>query len=581
MWSLRRVPLWLLIACVVGAAGPIPLALSGYLGLRALRRAAGREVEAKNGAAAQRAAELVRRHVLKYREMMVALAGTLENSTHLQGRQMERILKNHLLDVRDFRALDVVAPDGHEIATGRADGRTGDRSGDAAAISALAGQDYYSPVRIGTNVEPEMVVAVPIYSARRVQAALVATVNLTEMWSLVEDLAPAEGTARIIDAEGRMIAASGDRDKEAVFELSPEPQEAPRIPALAPPQVLRYGRAGDQILRAGAPIAVLRWRAVLDQPVHVAFAAVDEQEGRLGVTVVVCLLLTAVVGVLGSRLVTRPAAALAERTREIARGELAGRTEPRGPSELAALADAINRMSEDLMRLQDEMRARERLSTFAKFGAGLVHDLKTPIHALQMNAMLAANATDEETRAEAMARLNEEKKVIERHLELLRNFARGDTIELRPVLADAGAFLERVAARARTRWSHVDVVTRPPPSPARLYIDPGFMERVVENLAKNAVEAMANAKRRKLELCASHLEKDNQTEIVVADTGPGIAPEILAKLFQPFYTTKPNGLGIGLALSRWIVKESGGDIACESSPEVGTTFRIVLPSAPP
>src|SRR5262245_4536657 len=136
MSSRSRTPLWLAIGLLVGLAGALPLAISGYLSLRALRAAAGREVEQSSMQSAIRSAELIRRHVLKYREMMIALAGTLERTTHLEPAQMERILKNHLLDVRDFRALDLVRPDGHEVATGRADGNTKDRSADPAARQA-------------------------------------------------------------------------------------------------------------------------------------------------------------------------------------------------------------------------------------------------------------------------------------------------------------------------------------------------------------------------------------------------------------------------------------------------------------
>src|SRR5262249_12168314 len=155
---------------------------------------------------------------------------------------------------------------------------------------------------------------------------------------------------------------------------------------------------GD-ILRASAPIDPdLRWRLVLEQPASVAFAAVQDQERRLGLTLGFFVVAAAPVGAWGARLVTRPLRALAGRTRGIAPGDRSGRVEPQGAREVAALGDSINQMSEDLLRLQDEMRTRERVSAFARFGAGVVHDLGTPIKALQTNAMLAVHATDDETR---------------------------------------------------------------------------------------------------------------------------------------------------------------------------------------
>src|SRR5262249_9111923 len=149
-------------------------------------------------------------------------------------------------------------------------------------------QEYFSPVRIGSNVEPEIVMAQPIRTAGRVEAALVATVNLTEMWSLVETLAPPAGVAKLLDGDHRLIAASGDDDKELVFQLAPDPIAAQGIPEDAPRVREGVGRAG-RLLRASAPIPELRWRVALEQPVAVAFAAVNDQQRRLAITVVLFL----------------------------------------------------------------------------------------------------------------------------------------------------------------------------------------------------------------------------------------------------------------------------------------------------
>jgi signal transduction histidine kinase len=588
-----RLPLWLQITLLVGVAGTAPLATIGLFGLGALRAATRREIEAKNQHAALRAAELIRRHVLKYREMLIALGGTVENSVHLDPGRVERVLKNHLLDVADFRAIDLVAPDGGEVATGRADGRTRSRLADPAFRAAATGANYFSPVRIGDRVEPEMVLAVPVGAAPRVEGVLIATLNLTEMWSLVEQMALDLGTTKVVDGAGRLIAASGDRDKEAVFELSTAAagalggigrDQAARVVEYADPH-------GERVLGAAAPIPELGWGVILEQPTRAAFAAVREQVQRLALAVAVFLVVTVLVGAYGARLVTRSLALLTARTREIAQGRLRGRVDPGGARELVALGAAIDHMSEELDRLQEQMRARERMSTFARFGAGLVHDLGTPIKAVQINAMLAVHAGDDAVRAGAVERLLREQRVIERYLQLLRSYARGEAIELRPVLVEAADFVAAVSARIRERWPNVTLESAGAPTSARFYADPGFLERVVENLAKNAVEAMAGRADRRLRLGVEQAEgvpthspttvTTVRTILSIGDTGPGIPPERMATLYEPFRSSKSNGLGIGLALSRWIVIESGGSLTCESKVGEGTTFRISLPNAPP
>src|SRR5262249_27723428 len=133
------------------------------------------------------------------------------------------------------------------------------------------------------------------------------------------------------------------------------------------------------------------------------------------------------------------------------------------------------------------------------------------------------------------------------------------------------------------RWSHVEVTMTLPPERRYFYGDPGFLERVVQNLTKNAVEAMANRPVRKLGLSVEQSSDAGapRTLLVVEDTGCGLGPEAMGRLFEPFRSSKSTGLGVGLAMSHWIVKESGGDIACESTKDVGTRFRIVLPAQPP
>lgn len=94
---------------------------------------------------------------------------------------------------------------------------------------------------------------------------------------------------------------------------------------------------------------------------------------------------------------------------------------------------------------------------------------------------------------------------------------------------------------------------------------------------RNAIEAMDDTDRRELVVSIA-LVADNMVEISVADTGTGISPEISAQLFQPFITTKRQGMGVGLSISRTIVEAHGGSIAPRPNPEGGTVFSFTLPA---
>jgi two-component system, LuxR family, sensor kinase FixL len=115
------------------------------------------------------------------------------------------------------------------------------------------------------------------------------------------------------------------------------------------------------------------------------------------------------------------------------------------------------------------------------------------------------------------------------------------------------------------------------PELPKVSIDKIQIQQVVVNLIRNAIEAMEESQRRELEISAAMLE-DGAVGISIIDTGPGIAPEIADRLFQPFVTTKAQGMGVGLSICRSIVESHGGRLWVETNPEGGSNFRFTLPT---
>jgi two-component system sensor histidine kinase AtoS len=111
------------------------------------------------------------------------------------------------------------------------------------------------------------------------------------------------------------------------------------------------------------------------------------------------------------------------------------------------------------------------------------------------------------------------------------------------------------------------------PSSPEVWLDESLLRQVLENLVRNAVEAMAGDGVVQIETEVI----DRFLLIRVKDNGPGIAPEIQSKLFEPFFTTKPHGTGLGLATSQQIIFEHNGHLLVESQPGKGSTFTTLLP----
>jgi two-component system sensor kinase FixL len=161
----------------------------------------------------------------------------------------------------------------------------------------------------------------------------------------------------------------------------------------------------------------------------------------------------------------------------------------------------------------------------------------------------------------------------------LREFGRKGESVRRP--EPIGKLIDEAAALALigARDSGIKVRLHIAPQLPDVAVDRIQVQQVVVNLIRNAVEAM-ESERRELTVSAAP-DGDGGIAIRVADTGPGLAPQVAQRLFQPFVTTKPQGLGIGLSICRSIVEAHGGELRAEPNPGGGTIFAFSLPTTPP
>ena len=160
-------------------------------------------------------------------------------------------------------------------------------------------------------------------------------------------------------------------------------------------------------------------------------------------------------------------------------------------------------------------------------------------------------------------------------IQRLREFiSRGETekrIESIKKLIEEASALALVAARDQS----VQMRLQLDPAIDLVLVDKVQIQQVLLNLLRNAIEAMQSSARREL-VVSTISAVDDMVAVSVADTGPGIAPDIASKLFQPFVTTKQQGMGIGLSICRTIIESHGGEITVDLNPGGGTIFRFTL-----
>jgi two-component system sensor kinase FixL len=247
------------------------------------------------------------------------------------------------------------------------------------------------------------------------------------------------------------------------------------------------------------------------------------------------------------------------------------------------IRDLTERQKADarLQALQAELVHMSRLTALGEMASALAHELNQPLSAIanymKGSRRLLEHQTDERsvTIRDALDRSAEQSLRAGQIIRRLRDFvARGETerrIESLKKLLEEASALALVGAKD----SGVRVTFALDPTLDLVLADKVQVQQVVLNLVRNAVEAMEESERRELTI-GTEQGPDGMAVIKVADTGTGIAQEIADQLFQPFVTTKSQGLGVGLSISRTIVESHGGRIWVEPNPGGGTIFRFTL-----
>ncbi|WP_343228539.1 PAS domain S-box protein [Sphingomonas colocasiae] len=239
-----------------------------------------------------------------------------------------------------------------------------------------------------------------------------------------------------------------------------------------------------------------------------------------------------------------------------------------------------------LQDLQGELTHVSRVSAMGTLAAALAHELNQPLTAIA-NYMEGARdlvgATDPETIAMIREALDEAAQQSVRAGQIVRRLrefiARGEAekrIESLSKLVTEANALALVGAGEQG----IEVTVSLDPSADQVLVDRIQVQQVLLNLIRNAIEAMHDAPVRRLEI-TSRAEGESLVHMMVADSGGGLDPDVAARLFEPFLSTKDGGMGLGLSICRTIIEAQGGRIWAEPSPLGGTAFHFTLIASTP
>ncbi len=249
---------------------------------------------------------------------------------------------------------------------------------------------------------------------------------------------------------------------------------------------------------------------------------------------------------------------------------------------LEATAKQLEDANQSLREAEAQVRRSERLAALGQLTAGLAHELRNPLGTMKSSAeLLGRQVARENEIAREMAgyiatEVDRTNSLITRFLD----FARPQHLRLEK--GDLAALLDRVIARFEREKSgaaaSVSIYKNYSPDIPEVAFDGELLERALLNLVTNAAQASAPGSVVTVKTKMVETSAGAGVEIAVIDRGSGIDPKHLESIFNPFFTTKSEGVGLGLAIVSKIIDEHGGQIAVESTPGEGSVFRVYLPA---
>lgn len=427
----------------------------------------------------------------------------------------------------------------------------------------------------------------PVFSAwNEFVGIVVIDVDFEAIRAVVRDIQVGkEGYAFLVDRQGRSIAHP---------QFAPYAHELGTYPDASISKLVRrmiqgstgwmgYRYGEQEKLAAFTPIPGMGWSLAVTNP----SSAFRKEAGLIQTRVLQVVLLMIACAVIGVSLLSyymlKPVRDLVSATHRIAGGDLSQEIPVRTKDELGDLTIAFNRMVRNLAQIQKELVRSEKLISLGRLSAGVAHEIRNPLNAMKgAIVLLQKRRSDDALVQEYTALLSEEMDRLNAFVTDFLTFARQTPpkrvpTDINRIVRSAQELFEE-QARQRNIVFHNNLDPDMPP----LLVDPHQMEQVVINLMVNAMDAMPEGGEVRF---ATGISRDGvppedpaEAKIVIRDTGEGIPRSELNSVFDPFFSTKDAGTGLGLPLSLGIVESHGGTIRMESRKGWGTRLTIAWPA---
>ena len=290
-----------------------------------------------------------------------------------------------------------------------------------------------------------------------------------------------------------------------------------------------------------------------------------------------CILLVVAGSVLHTirlrRAVLAPLRALSQAARRVADGDFVSRVGAAGHGEFQSVAEAFDLMVDELAARERRVVEAERMAAIGELAAGVAHELNNPIGIMRGYLKTMSPAESPLVLAEELRILDEEAHHCQRIADDLRTYSRLPELSLEAIVFPE--FLQETRWRIGENPLLADAEIQLDAEPGQIQADPTRLRQVIMNLVQNAVQAGGADK--PVRICGRCAQ--GGYEISVADSGAGVPEAERSRIFEPFFSRRPGGTGLGLAVCRGIVQTHGGSISVKNGSDGGAVFTVWLPES--
>jgi signal transduction histidine kinase len=309
---------------------------------------------------------------------------------------------------------------------------------------------------------------------------------------------------------------------------------------------------------------------------------IDELDRRVVFAGVLFSLFGAALGYWMAERIADPVNRLTRATRRIARGDLDARIATTSSDELRRLVEDFNQMADDLKRQRADLERTQRLEAWAEMARQVAHDIKNPLTPIQLSAEHARRVNQDRGRPLSPV-LDDCVNAILTQVKLLRqisaefsSFASSPTP--RPEPTRVSDIVEEVVRPYRTGLTNrITIEVHAPADLPVIRIDRTLFGRALTNVIENALHAMPGPGKISIDSRLSTLDGHRRVLVTVTDTGVGMDQEALSRIFEPYFSTKATGTGLGLTIAKRNIELNGGTIDVKSERGVGTAVTISVP----